>query len=124
MPAERSLYEILYVLRSERVLVTRPITVTAVSAKPDEPARVAAKASFQVTWQGPNYKGNYVTITQPADPDNTYRSYANSNAGSPSTLTAPDQLGSYETAMCSTARKCSPSTQLQLALVAGEAVLE
>jgi Ca-activated chloride channel family protein len=96
MPAEPGPHEIRYVLRNERVLVTRPITVTAVGAKLDGPARVAARASFQVTWQGPNYEGDYVTITQPGDPDNAYRSYANSNAGSPSTLTAPDQPGSYE----------------------------
>jgi Ca-activated chloride channel family protein len=37
-----------------------------------------------------------VTITQPAAPDHVYRSYAYANAGSPSTLTAPDQPGSYE----------------------------
>jgi Ca-activated chloride channel family protein len=47
MPVEPGPYEIRYVLRNERVLVTKPITVTAVSATLNGPARVAARRAFR-----------------------------------------------------------------------------
>lgn len=90
-------YEIRYIMNQTRtVLVRKAITLTPVSAKVSAPASVKAGEKFQVTWEGPNYKRDYVTIAPAGSPDRKYLSYSYTSKGSPATITAPKEPGKYE----------------------------
>ena len=86
-----------YVIGSySTVQARRPITVTAASAALEGPEDVAAGATFDVTWTGPNGPGDYVTIVAKGEPASAYLSYFYTRDGNPGTLTAPDGSGDYE----------------------------
>ena len=74
-------------------LARRPLQVQAAVATLDGPTQVAAGASFQVRWTGPNNDRDYVAL---GAADRPYIVYAYTSSGSPLTLTAPDAAGSYE----------------------------
>jgi Ca-activated chloride channel family protein len=96
-PVEAGAYEVWYVTGSDRVIqLRRPITVTATSATLDGPDEVLRGATFEVAWTGPNGPSDYVTIVPLGSPEGTYLSYANTNAGSPASLTAPADGGNFE----------------------------
>ena len=78
------------------IQLRRPITVTATSATLDGPDEVLRGATFEVAWTGPNGPSDYVTIVPLGSPEGTYLSYANTNAGSPASLTAPADGGNFE----------------------------
>ncbi|MCP4372887.1 MAG: VWA domain-containing protein [Deltaproteobacteria bacterium] len=90
-------YEIRYILNQSRTVLTKTdIKVAKVSAKVDAPATVKTGSSFKVNWQGPNYKGDYITIVLSGAKDSEYLSYANTTGGNSVTLKAPDKPGKYE----------------------------
>ncbi|NNF99469.1 MAG: hypothetical protein HKM93_08835 [Desulfobacteraceae bacterium] len=90
-------YEIRYVLnQSKKVLARTAIKLTKVSAQVKAPASVKAGTSFQVDWQGPNYKGDYITIVPAGAKEGEYLSYSYTSGGTPATLKAPVQPGNYE----------------------------
>ncbi|NOR26409.1 MAG: hypothetical protein GQ542_18870 [Desulforhopalus sp.] len=60
------------------------------------PTRVKAGADFTVSWQGPNYRGDCITIVTMGTPDTAYTSYAYTSKASFVTLKAPVKAGSYE----------------------------
>ena len=62
----------------------------------DAPASVAANSEFQVTWQGPDGQGDYVTIVEKGAKPGAYASYRYTNTGSTLTLRAPEKPGDYE----------------------------
>ncbi len=96
-PVAAGAYELWYITGTDKVIqVRRPITVTATSATLDGPEEATAGAQFQVAWTGPNGPGDYVTIVPLGSAPGTYLSYANTNAGSPLTLTAPTAGGNHE----------------------------
>jgi Ca-activated chloride channel homolog len=68
---------------------TGPATVSA-------PTTVAAGATFEVDWTGPNANGDYVTIVPEGATAWTNESYFGTSSGSPGRLTAPLQAGEYE----------------------------
>lgn len=47
-----------------------------------------------MTWQGPDYPGDYITIS--ALGDDGYESYAYTSKGSPALLDLPETPGTYE----------------------------
>ncbi len=97
VPGEIGQYEIRYVMNLSRtVLATAPITVTAVTATVNVEDPVAAGAFFQVTWTGPDNKGDYLTIVSPDASDGEYGSYVSTSSGSPGKLRATDTPGEYE----------------------------
>ncbi|MHB8809141.1 MAG: vWA domain-containing protein [Desulfobulbaceae bacterium] len=96
-PAEPGSYEVRYVLgKGTKVLARAPITIGAVSALVQPPESVNAAAKFQVTWQGPNNEGDYLSVAKVGAPDGSYDNYAYTKFGSPTKLTAPAEPGSYE----------------------------
>ncbi len=77
-------------------------TVT-IALSPEFPARVVpdsnavnAGTEFSVTWEGPNRKSDFITITEPDASARSYTSYAYTGNGNPLKLTAPTSAGDYE----------------------------
>lgn len=96
-PVEAGAYELWYVAgTSDTIQARRPITITPAVVTLDAPGEVNRGTQFQVTWTGPNGPDDYVTIVPAGSAPGSYLSYANTSAGSPATLTAPDEPGAYE----------------------------
>lgn len=90
-------YEIRYVLdQSDRTLASTTIEVTAVEATLEVPEAVPAGSEFEVIWTGPDNVRDFITIVEVGADEGTYTSYAYTRNGSPSTISAPDGLGTYE----------------------------
>jgi Ca-activated chloride channel family protein len=95
--AQHGKYEIRYIMNQSRTaLVRKEITLTPLSAKVSAPATAKAGEKFQVNWEGPNYKGDYITIVAAGAPDGKFLNYSYTNRGSPATLKAPKTPGKYE----------------------------
>jgi len=96
-PSDPGPYQVRYILgQGSRVLARAPITVAAVTATVSAPAEVAAKSRFSVSWTGPGYRGDFVTIVETNAGDDRYESYFNVGTGPSGELTAPDRPGDYE----------------------------
>jgi Ca-activated chloride channel family protein len=96
-PAKPGSYEVRYIQgHGNKQLAMAPLTVAAVSAEVQPPAEVAAAAKFQVSWQGPNNEGDYLTVAMPGSDPGDYDNYAYTRSGNPAKLTAPAKPGSYE----------------------------
>ncbi len=90
-------YEIRYILsQSKTVLARSTVTLTPVSAKVEAPSSVAAGAKFNVTWEGPNYQGDYIVIALAGSKDKDYKAYSYTSRGNPAKIKAPAEPGAYE----------------------------
>jgi Ca-activated chloride channel family protein len=96
LPVEPGAYEFRYVQAGRVVLARAPITVTAATAQITAPERVAAGASFDMSWTGPNNRSDWLTIIAPDAGVQAYGSYVDADRGSPAKLTAPTMPGRYE----------------------------
>lgn len=97
MPAEPGIYELRYVLgRPARVLANLEIEATAVGASVEAPEEVPAGALFNVTWTGPGYNDDWVTIVLPDAAPRAYMDYAYTREGDVLELRAPLEPGEYE----------------------------
>ncbi|NQY14978.1 MAG: hypothetical protein HRT81_14120 [Henriciella sp.] len=97
MPAEPGLYELRYVLgRPARVLASIPIEVTGVAASMEAPDQVPAGGLFYVTWTGPGYNDDWVTVVLPDAAPRAYMDYAYTREGDVLELRAPLEPGEYE----------------------------
>lgn len=74
-------------------LARRAIRIETVASSVEAPAQIAAGAEFQVRWTGPGNANDYVAI---GSASRQYIDYKYTRDGSPITLRAPDQPGSYE----------------------------
>lgn len=74
-------------------LARRPIRIDMVKVTLAAPASVAAGKPIAVEWTGPDNPRDFIAIGNEQRP---YLNYAYTQAGSPATLTAPDQAGEYE----------------------------
>jgi Ca-activated chloride channel homolog len=89
--------EIRYIMaQSRKALIRKEITLTPISAKVNAPATVKAGEKFQVNWEGPNYKRDYITIVEAGADDKKFLNYSYTTKGSPATLKAPKTPGKYE----------------------------
>ncbi len=68
----------------------------AVSASLEAPPVVGAGADIPVTWQGPDNRNDNIVIAAPGAADGDYINRTWANRGSPLTVRAPDEPGSYE----------------------------
>jgi Ca-activated chloride channel family protein len=96
-PAEPGSYEVRYILgQDNKLLAKAPITIKPVTASVSPPASAARKALFDVKWEGPGYKPDYICIAMPDAPEDGYIHYAYVRSGNPARLKAPDEAGTYE----------------------------
>ena len=97
MPVEPGEYEVRYILgRPVQVLASTLIVADAVSASLSAADSVAAGSAIEVTWEGPGYSGDWITIVKPDAGERAYKSYAYPKNGNPLTLKAPLEAGEYE----------------------------
>lgn len=82
--------------QGNKVLGRRPIRLVAAEVSLSAPATAAAGSAVSITWTGPAYSGDYLTIVPKEKADGEYGDYTNSNAGSPLTVTAPKTAGDHE----------------------------
>jgi Ca-activated chloride channel family protein len=80
----------------DAVLAEAAITVTPFSGDLLAPDEVAAGATFEVAWNGPDGAGDYVTIIEATKDAWTNESYFYTGLGSPGELVAPNKSGAYE----------------------------
>jgi hypothetical protein len=96
-PDEPGEYELRYFLGAGDVVIARQkIVVGAVSATVSALAQVAAGASVDVSWTGPNNPGDFVTLVKAGAPERQYGPFAYTSQGSTLKLRAPDEPGDYE----------------------------
>jgi Ca-activated chloride channel family protein len=96
-PLTEGPHEVVYITGHDRVILARrPITVTALEVSLRAPAVVARGSEFEVTWNGPDGSGDYVSILPAGSTEWTNEPYFYTSTGSPGTLTAPDAPGNYE----------------------------
>lgn len=79
-----------------KVLARRAISVTGVSATLELPGQAVAGSTVEVTWTGPNYSGDYITVVAKDTPDGQYGNYTDSGKGSPLELLMPILEGEAE----------------------------
>lgn len=91
-------YELRYLMAKSpyRTLARRSVVVSGASGSVAAPEAVPAGSAFQVTWQGPNNEGDFVTIVPAGAKAREYDAYAYTSAGNPLELTAPETPGDYE----------------------------
>jgi Ca-activated chloride channel family protein len=82
--------------QGNKVIGRRPIQVLAVEATLSAVAEAKTGSGIEITWSGPNYSGDYITVVPRETPDGDFRAYANVNAGSPVRVKAPDTVGDAE----------------------------
>ena len=106
MPTEAGEYEARYVLgRPARVLASVPIDAVAVEASLEAPESVPAGAPFDISWTGPGYQDDWITIVKPDAKERDYTSYGYTREGNPVTITAPLEAGEYELRYLQAGRK-------------------
>lgn len=97
LPPTPGVYELRYVVNQDQtVLARRAITVTEVGATLTILPSAPAGSSLDVTWSGPNYQGDYISVSKPEAGDGEYLYYSYAREGSPLKLQLPVDPGSYE----------------------------
>ena len=95
MPAATGTYELRYMRNDGDVtLATSMIEVTAITVTLAAPASANAGATVQVTWQGPNYEGDYIEVGRPGE--ESYVNFTRTRDGSPLDLLLPTETGDWE----------------------------
>jgi len=83
--------------QGNKVIGRRPIKLTAAQASLSAAATAAAGSAVSITWTGPAYSGDYVTIVAKAKADGEFGNYTTVRAGgSPVNLNAPKTAGDFE----------------------------
>ncbi len=99
MPLAPGSYELRYIRSvpgKQSVSASRPITVTDLAVTLDAADEVAAGSVLDVTWDGPDYKSDFIAITAPDAKDTAYDKYAYTARGNPAQVTSPIEPGTYE----------------------------
>lgn len=96
-PGEPGEYWLAYDASSQKILAQATFTVTPVIAMISGPNAVKSESDYEVTWSGPNYKGDSIyTFSSDGKDMREYKFLGKKDSASPITLTAPKQPGTYE----------------------------
>ncbi len=96
-PSDPGDYEVRYILgRGSKLLAKTTINIKAVTAQVTAPQTAGVATEFEVNWQGPGYKSDYICVSQPDQKPGRYVTYTYISRGNPVRLKAPKQPGNYE----------------------------
>ncbi|MBF9030327.1 VWA domain-containing protein [Rhodobacterales bacterium HKCCE3408] len=96
LPPQPGTYEIRYVANQDRtILAARQIEVTAVTASITAPETAVAGSTVEVSWEGPDYANDFISVARPGD-DTGYVSYTYTRNGTKLAMEMPEEPGSYE----------------------------
>ena len=96
-PGEPGKYELRYVYsHSHKVIGRTDIEITPVEAQLKVPVSVKAGSDFGVTWEGPGYENDFLTIAVPDAAQGQNIRQAHINKQNSIKMTAPGQPGDYE----------------------------
>ena len=96
-PSDPGNYEVRYILgRGRKLLAKTNIEIKAVSASVQAPDSANANSEFEVQWQGPNYKSDYISIARPEQNPGSHITYTYTSRGNPVKIKAPKDPGIYE----------------------------
>jgi len=96
VPENAGEYELRYVdAENNVVLARRALAVNAVTAGLTAPGEVVAGSQFDVNWDGPGHRRDFISIDAPDAKEREYGPYGHPHRGNPLTLTAPDAPGEY-----------------------------
>ncbi|KEO61256.1 vWA domain-containing protein [Thioclava indica] len=95
LPAKPGEYDLVYIVGQDRSILARvPITVTAVTASITAPADLAAGATVDVDWSGPNNRNDRVAIVPRGE--DKQMDYAYTRDGTPVEVDLPAKPGEYD----------------------------
>ena len=96
-PSDPGTYEVRYILgQGNKLLAKTSIEIKKVSASVQAPPAADVATQFDVTWQGPNIKSDYISIAKADQKPDGYIYYTYTEKGSPLKLQAPSDPGTYE----------------------------
>jgi Ca-activated chloride channel family protein len=96
-PSDPGTYEVRYILgQGSKLLAKTTIEIEAVSASVEAPAAADVASQFEVTWQGPDNKSDYIAIARSDQNPGRQVHYTYTRKGSPLKLRAPSDPGTYE----------------------------
>ena len=126
MPLKPGGYELRYIRRvpgKQDVSASRPINVTDLAVTLDAADEVSAGSVLDVTWDGPSYENDYISITLPDAKDTAYDKYTYTARGNPAAVTSPIEPGSYEVRYVAQGNPARVLARRALTVVAVSAVL-
>lgn len=96
-PDRPGAYELRYVHgRTRTTLASLPVTILDVPATVSAPDTVVAGSAVEIAWQGPDGPGDIIALVPAGVPADSFGAHAETAAGSPAALQAPDLPGPYE----------------------------
>ena len=96
-PSDPGTYEVRYILgRGDKLLAKTSITINAVTAQVQAPLSADMASEFEVSWQGPGNKSDYISVSRLDQRPGRYVNYTYTSKGSPLKLRAPSDPGTYE----------------------------
>ena len=96
-PGEPGKYELRYVYDHTSKIIGRSlINVTSVKASVRAPSSADAATSIDVSWKGPGYPGDFVSIARPDQHPGAYVKMAWPADGNPLAVIVPSEPGTYE----------------------------
>ncbi|MGY1458754.1 vWA domain-containing protein [Luteimonas sp. A534] len=97
LPKDAGDYEVRYIShKTQTALAREAITITAVTASVDAPASAGAGSTLTVSWTGPDYESDYISVAKPDAAGNKYERYTYTGRGNPLQLQMPAEAGIYE----------------------------
>jgi len=96
-PIQPGDHEIRYVTGDGRKVLARlAIKIIAAEVRLDAIPEIVAGSTIDITWTGPDNKGDYITIVKKDTPDGRYDKYANTSTGTPLKILTPIMVGDAE----------------------------
>jgi len=97
LPDETGTFELRYEqYEPQRILVTRPITLTATDASITPPDTALPGERFEVVWTGPAEPRDEIVLADTGSPADARITATQTRWGSPAKLQAPDRVVTYE----------------------------
>ncbi len=96
-PSDPGEYEVRYILgRGVKLLAKAPLTVNAVTASVQSPVTAMAGTEFEISWQGPGYARDFISIARPGQPPGASVNSTRIRPGGTLKVRAPREPGTYE----------------------------